>query len=222
MRAELGAWNDGRGIDLESWVGCAGSFSLAVGYASIFWPTFVAFEGYVLRDGFSEQSLRAFEGRDPSDKVGIERVMNHLHLDSVQHVGCADISADKLVALGRVLQQIYQVKLRSDFPDSRCAVDFYIPPDPAELDQYQITSWKLRDEDEPWLRADRAAVEFGAECALLRDLNAYPDRSPLDEIINTLMTELWDRRFGQTEIRTAFEAALADMNRYAAGEERRS
>jgi hypothetical protein len=38
-------------------------------------------------------------------------------------------------------------------------------------------------------------------------------------MINTLMTELWDRSFSQSEIRAAFEAALADMNRYAAGEE---
>ena len=36
-----------------------------------------------------------------------------------------------------------------------------------------------------------------------------------------LMTELWDQGFSQTEIREAFEAALAAMPDYAAGEERR-
>jgi hypothetical protein len=36
------------------------------------------------------------------------------------------------------------------------------------------------------------------------------------------MTELWDRNFSQTEIRTAFEEAIIDMPRYTAGEERRS
>ena len=36
------------------------------------------------------------------------------------------------------------------------------------------------------------------------------------------MTELWDRNFSQSEIQTAFEAAISDMPRYAAGEERRS
>jgi hypothetical protein len=39
--------------------------------------------------------------------------------------------------------------------------------------------------------------------------------------VNCLMTEFWDQFFSQTEIRIAFTAALADMNRYAAGEERR-
>jgi hypothetical protein len=31
MKAELAAWNDGAGIDLESWVSCEGRFALAVG-----------------------------------------------------------------------------------------------------------------------------------------------------------------------------------------------
>ena len=38
MKAELAAWNNGAGIDIESWVGCEGKFSLAVGYSSIFGP----------------------------------------------------------------------------------------------------------------------------------------------------------------------------------------
>jgi hypothetical protein len=145
MQAELGTWNDGRGIDLESWVGCLGNFSLAVGYASIFWPSFIKFEEYILRHGFSENSLRGFEKQHSSNKAGIERVMNHLHLDSIQHLGCEDISADKLLALGQILEDIYDVKLRRDFPNVRCAVEFYVPPDRDELDQYQISFWRLRD-----------------------------------------------------------------------------
>jgi hypothetical protein len=48
MKAELAAWNNGAGIDIESWVGCEGKFSLAVGYSSIFWPSFTLFEGYMI------------------------------------------------------------------------------------------------------------------------------------------------------------------------------
>jgi hypothetical protein len=39
--------------------------------------------------------------------------------------------------------------------------------------------------------------------------------------MNDLMTELWDNGFSQSETRSAFEKAFADMPRYAAGEERR-
>ena len=71
-------------------------------------------------------------------------------------------------------------------------------------------------------RALNAATTFADECAELQRSNPYDAIVPLDNVINTLMTELWDRGFSQTEIRIAFESAIADMPRYAAGEERRS
>jgi hypothetical protein len=78
-------------------------------------------------------------------------------------------------------------------------------------------------EDVPWeLRMVEAAYEFGLRCAELVTENPYSYDAPLDGLVNGLMTELWDRNFSQTEIRTAFEAAIRDMSRYAAGEERRS
>ena len=49
MKAELAAWNNGDGIDLETWISSEGNFSLAVGYASIFWPAFTLFEGILCR-----------------------------------------------------------------------------------------------------------------------------------------------------------------------------
>ena len=39
--------------------------------------------------------------------------------------------------------------------------------------------------------------------------------------MNTLMTELWDRGFSQTEIASAFERAVAAMPRYTGGLEKR-
>lgn len=70
--------------------------------------------------------------------------------------------------------------------------------------------------------AINAAEEFAATCARYHAADPYPgEAAPLDLAINILMTGLWDQGFSQTQIRAAFEAALADMNRYAAGEERR-
>ncbi len=109
MRSELGAWNNGKGIDLESWVGCMGSFALAVGYADILWPRFVKFRGYILREGFSKQSLRGFETN--GDACSVEAVMNHLHLADIQHYGSKDLTKDKLIRLGQVLKEVYEAKL---------------------------------------------------------------------------------------------------------------
>ena len=146
MRAELGAWNNGAGIDLESWIGCEGRFSLAVGYATVFWPQFVEFDGYILREGFSEQSLRGFEAEAGSDRKGTEWLMNHLHIADIHHAGCADMTRDKIALLGTVLKEIYEAKLRYLFPDRPCTVEFYVPDDPENLVEYQLSFWQKAHE----------------------------------------------------------------------------
>jgi len=76
-------------------------------------------------------------------------------------------------------------------------------------------------EEIPWEgQCYEAAHTFALKCAELYSSNPYSE-VPLRSIINTFMTELWDRGFSQSEIRSAFEEAVADMPRYAAGEERR-
>ena len=77
------------------------------------------------------------------------------------------------------------------------------------------------EHDTPWegLCTD-AAWAFARQCADLKRNNPY-EFDALENIINTLMTELWDNGFSQSEIRTAFEKAILDMPRYTAGEERR-
>lgn len=78
------------------------------------------------------------------------------------------------------------------------------------------------EQEIPWeAQCDKAAYDFGLRCAELYLSNPYSE-VPLHRMINNLMTELWDRGFSQSEIRSAFEKAVADMPRYAAGEERRS
>lgn len=101
MQAELSNWNDGVGVDLDSWVGCMGSFSLAVGYAAVFCPDCTLFKDYILRGApLSEQTIKVLRGlaaRPCSTAQSVEAVMNHLHPDSLQYLGCEDISATSLV-----------------------------------------------------------------------------------------------------------------------------
>lgn len=53
----------------------------------------------------------------------------------------------------------------------------------------------------------------------LHDTNPWPENPVLASALNTLGTELWDRRFSVPEIAAAFNEAAADLARYAAGEE---
>ena len=141
MKAELATWNNGKGIDFESWVSCMGNFGLAAGYTSLFWPRFVLFDGYILREGFSETSLRGFESRGDS-RNSVEWVMNHKHLADLHMHGSADVSADKLLLLGNVPKEIYEVKLQWQFPDNPCTVDFHIPEDKENWEDYQLSFWQ--------------------------------------------------------------------------------
>jgi hypothetical protein len=145
MKSELAAWNNGAGIDLGSWAGCEGRFSLAVGYAQILWPEFVEFDGYILRKGFAESSLRGFEVQESKNRKAVEWLMNHMHLDGIQHIGCQDISKDKLALLGKVLKEIHEAKLKWQFPDRQFFVDFHIPEDEDRLTEYQISFWQVGD-----------------------------------------------------------------------------
>lgn len=153
MIEELGAWNNGEGIDLESWVGCSGNYSLAVGYAAIYCPDFVEFEDYIFRcqeSGYEELKnlVRGFESQERSTPMSVEWVINHLHLSDLQYRGCEDISSDKLMFLGNALKEVYESRLAYKFPDKPCVVKFYIPEDQEDHDGYQLSFWQKKHEQE--------------------------------------------------------------------------
>jgi hypothetical protein len=160
MLPELAEWNNGKGIDLESWIGCSGSFRLAIGYTTVFWPRFLLFEDYILREGFTPESVRGFEAQHKCDKRSVEAVLNHLHIADIQYHGCEDITQERVVFLGRILREIYAAKLAWQFPDRPCEVSFYEPEDRTDLVAYQITFWQKKHV-EPSAPNGRPAERFG-------------------------------------------------------------
>jgi hypothetical protein len=153
MKKELQAWNNGKGIDLESWIGCSGSFSLAVGYTTIFCPKFVEFENYIfcrdepVNEEF-ELNIRGFESQEGSSPRSVEWVINHLHIADIQYRGCEDISADKLILIGNSLKEIYEARLALLYPDKPCVVKFYIPENLDDYDEYQLSFWQKKHEQQ--------------------------------------------------------------------------
>lgn len=150
MIEELSLWNNGKGIDLESWVGCEGSFSLAVGYTSIFCPNFVEYGGYIFQAEEVDENLisavKRWESSNGTTRQGVEWVINHLHISDIQHNACEDISKDKLLVIGRALKKIYEAMLSFQFPERPCVVEFQIPEDEDNLDSYQISFWQKKHE----------------------------------------------------------------------------
>ncbi len=135
---ELKDWNNGNGIDVEAWISCAGNFQLAIGYSTLFWPSFVPFEAYVLREGFTIDGLRAWERQCGSDRKAIESVMNHIHIANTHSSACTDISKERVVFLGRVLRDVYVAKLAWQFPDRSFTVHFN-DSEVDDLSDYHLT-----------------------------------------------------------------------------------
>lgn len=135
-------WNNGDGVDVETYIGCLGNANLALGYTTIFWPGFVVFEDYVLREGFSVGSLRAWEKQCPPDRKSIEAMMNHIHLADLHHAGDEALTADKATYLGHVLKEIYEAKLALLSPNRPCEVSLCIPEDLEHLWEYELTFWQ--------------------------------------------------------------------------------
>jgi hypothetical protein len=136
---ELPQWNNGDGIDSRGWIECVGNYELAAGYSLIFWPRFVRFEGYVLREGFSVESLRGFEEMTRRHRGAVEDVMNHIHIADI-HCNVEATEA-QLRYVGRVLKDIHEVKLGHDFPDLRFEVTFNDEPG-LDLVDYQVSFWQ--------------------------------------------------------------------------------
>ena len=102
MQQELANWSFPAGTELESWVECMGNFSLAVGYATLFWPKFSAIGEYIFRGEPPAENIAGFENQAASTPKSVEAVLNHLHLADIQHAFCEDSSKDKLIHLGNV------------------------------------------------------------------------------------------------------------------------
>jgi hypothetical protein len=82
-------------------------------------------------------------------------------------------------------------------------------PNQAAKDQWQTSLYE-------------AIYRFSVSLRELHETNPWPGDHPvLGQAINTLGTELWDRCFSLSEIRTAFEEAAADLPRYAGARELR-
>ena len=139
---ELPKWNNGAGIDPESWIGCVGNYELAAGYSLLFWPRFVEFDRYILREGhFSEDNVRQWERATNNDRRAIEAVINHIHLLDI-HGDNAEPSEVQLRYLGRVLRETLEAKLKRDFPHRAFEVVFNDEPD-LDLVDYEVTFWQV-------------------------------------------------------------------------------
>lgn len=141
---ELSVWNNGDGIDAVGWLYTFATSDVAVAYSELFWPRFVVFEGYVLRDTFNLDTLRSWERAENSSRALVEIYTNLLDVGELFTLNNQDWSPIvnlRAVHIGKVLAQIYELKLRADFPDRKFEISFR---DRSEDDgEVSISFWQL-------------------------------------------------------------------------------
>lgn len=140
---ELQNWNNGNGIDIYSWIGCVGDFQKAIGYSVIFWPEFIEIDGGVFRKMVLPENIAKWKDSQKCDTKTIEATVNHIHLKDLHCYECSDATPERLEFLGNTLKQIYECKLKHDFPEKNFTVEFYRPEkDKNDLLEYILTFYQ--------------------------------------------------------------------------------
>jgi hypothetical protein len=135
---ELAEWNNGKGIDIDSWISCIGRFDQAIGYGKVFWPDFAIHDDCVL---FAPVSVAAFDDwvrHTGGSKRSVEATMNHRHILDLFQGGRENVTRAAILHLGRLLKDMWACKLRRDFPGRHIMVDFS-EEYTEDLVDYQIT-----------------------------------------------------------------------------------
>lgn len=137
---ELALWNNGAGIDVDSWISCVGSHQHAAAYARLFWPEFVLHEDCVLFAGFRKEDFGGFMESTRGDRKATEAVMNHRHITDLFPYSKPEPPRELLIYVGRMLKEMWSAKLRRDFPDRPIHVDFF--EDAREDLDFEITVYQ--------------------------------------------------------------------------------
>jgi hypothetical protein len=139
-------WRNINGDDfkLYDWIIAEGDIELAIGYINLFYPDFLEFEGCVfLAQQFNKSKYEKWENA-VKNKREIEASINHIHLldlfgsDEVKN----KITVNQIDYFGKKLREIFEMKLKKDFPTKSFCVDFYTPGN-DELIDYQITFYQV-------------------------------------------------------------------------------
>ena len=142
MLMELKMWN----ASLDDWISSSGNMKLMVGYSSILWPQFKLLDGCIVHDSVTASSLKVWRDHLKGDLRGVEGVVNHRHLADI-HSDDQETTLDRIKYMMPVLKEIYEAKLKWQFPDRPCVVSLIYPDDEGDLVDYQITFWQLKHEN---------------------------------------------------------------------------
>jgi len=130
--------------DIDQWISIEGNYEHLVGYGRIFWPDFMEHDGCIFwKHRFTEENYKSFMVQTKGDKTAVEAVMNHEHILDIFSNPPNKPSREIVLYIGRLLKEIWQVKLDREFPGRQIKVSF--PEEFSEdLLHYEVTFFQER------------------------------------------------------------------------------
>jgi hypothetical protein len=108
------------------------------------WPDFFIVENIVILEE-SRNSYINFQSKVHADPAGVESALNHRHLMDIFELPPHHPTPTyaQILAIGRLLKEMWTAKLRQDFPTRTFTVDF---PENfnLEIDNPSISFWQTR------------------------------------------------------------------------------
>lgn len=108
----------GGSVSMWDYVAQRGGTTLALAFASLFWPQLVEVEDCVLlAENFRPGTFQHWRERLGSQREAIERAINHVHLWDLFPPASEDVPAAELDHLADVLGATWRAALAQQFPD---------------------------------------------------------------------------------------------------------
>jgi hypothetical protein len=106
-------------------------------YQKLFWPDFVEHDDCVFL-AFDEAKYRQWLQQTDGDKQRVEAMMNHRHIIDLLPRTVESPTRGLVVSFGQLLRDVWETKLRRDFPKRQFCVSFS-SEESEDLSLYEVT-----------------------------------------------------------------------------------
>jgi hypothetical protein len=105
------------GAPVFNWLSALGDVTAALIYARLFWPDFRSEYGCIFLRPVDRAVYEKWMTTLKQDARMVERTLNHTHLSDLFANSESPVTVDRLLSLGRVLEEAWTYKLKLDFPE---------------------------------------------------------------------------------------------------------
>ncbi|MBO0769103.1 MAG: hypothetical protein J2O48_10515 [Solirubrobacterales bacterium] len=110
-------------VSLWDYAARKGGTTLALAFASVFWPRLIEIDGCILlAERYEPSVFQAWKAQLGDRPEAIERTVNHVHLWDLFDPRDEDVPAGELDYLADVLAATWRAALADRFPDRDCEV----------------------------------------------------------------------------------------------------